>query len=593
MPPVKSQRNYVLMKQQMLLQDAQMREITKNKEHHAQKLGEQEQQEQRLCEYANNENENLYQNLSETAIELKNKEAELLQCDSSWPERHMSLKNKYAQAVNEQRLKREVTLGYTTARHFEDEKREVVNYYSKCVAERKYSAVQTYEHMRRDIERLSQMLSEANKQLKQAQGETIALEDKFAKELAANDQTWEKLLIKYQQDLFQAEEQVDQKKTEFLNLSNEKEGLCQELKETTGQLTSKGGELLLTEATWQKRFNERKDNKEQQQMESHKLSEANNQLNKAELPQSDTLCHEKYDSQIQLMETKLTQMEAERKELEDKFAKELAANDQIWEKLLKKYQQDLFQSEEQVDQKKTEVLNLSKEKEGLWQELKETTGQLTSKGDELLLTEATWQKRFNELKDNEKQHQMESDKQVNRLKQEIQDLRVSEIQDLSKKNDSLSLMLTETTSQLRSKEVELSQSDRAWQDKYNALEDRMTRALAERDQSLESLTLKNQKTMSMVEELLQLCKDKDTISQKLREISFELSSRGDELQKRCNALADQLTLTASTKQEEQTEKKEKKKKKGFFSWFHKKVTCAGDTRVVEEVACCSAQAGQQ
>ncbi|XP_037617820.1 interaptin-like [Sebastes umbrosus] len=579
MPPVKSLRNYVLMKQQMLLQDAQIREITKNKEHYAQKLGEQEQQKQRLCEYANNENENLYQNLyqnlSETAIELKNKEAGLLQCDSSWPERHTSLKNKYIQAVNEQRSKTKVTPGHTTARHFEDEKREVVNYYSKYVAKREYSAVQTYEHMRRDIERLCQMLSETNKQLKQAQGEKIELEDKFAKELAANDQTWEKLLIKYQQDLFQAEEQVDQKKTEVLNL------------------TSKGGELLLTEATWQKRFNEWKDNKEQQQMESHKLSEANNQLNKAELPQSDTLCHEKYDSQIQLMETKLTQMEAERKELEDKFAKELAANDQIWEKLLKKYQQDLFQSEEQVDQKKTEVLNLSKEKEGLWQELKETTGQLTSKGDELLLTEATWQKRFNELKDNEKQHQMESDKQVNRLKQEIQDLRVSEIQDLSKKNDSLSLMLTETTSQLRSKEVELSQSDRAWQDKYNALEDRMTRALAERDQSLESLTLKNKKTMSMVEELLQLCKDKDTISQKLRETSFELSSRGDKLQKKYNALADQLTLTASTKQEEQTEKKEKKKKKGFFSRFHKKVTCAGDTRVIEEAACCSAQAGQQ
>ncbi|XP_037644666.1 putative leucine-rich repeat-containing protein DDB_G0290503 isoform X2 [Sebastes umbrosus] len=197
-----------------------------------------------------------------------------------------------------------------------------------------------------------------------------------------------------------------------------------------------------------------------------------------------------------------------------------------------------MESHEQVNQLKqemhlrdSEILDLSKKNDSLSLTLTETTSQLQSKEAELSQSDRAWQDKHDALEDRMTRSLAEKDQSLDSLTLKMH-LRVSEILDLSKKNDSLSLTLTEITSQLQSKEAELSQSDRAWQDKHDALEDRMTRSMAEKDQSLDSLTLKMH--------LRQLCKEKDRISKNLRETADMMRTVAMNSRERYKALTNQL-----------------------------------------------------
>ncbi|XP_037644665.1 putative leucine-rich repeat-containing protein DDB_G0290503 isoform X1 [Sebastes umbrosus] len=191
-----------------------------------------------------------------------------------------------------------------------------------------------------------------------------------------------------------------------------------------------------------------------------------------------------------------------------------------------------MESHEQVNQLKqemhlrdSEILDLSKKNDSLSLTLTETTSQLQSKEAELSQSDRAWQDKHDALEDRMTRSLAEKDQSLDSLTLKMH-LRVSEILDLSKKNDSLSLTLTEITSQLQSKEAELSQSDRAWQDKHDALEDRMTRSMAEKDQSLDSLTLKMHLRVS---EILDLSKKNDSLSLTLTETTSQLQSKEAEL----------------------------------------------------------------
>ena len=152
---------------------------------------------------------------------------------------------------------------------------------------------------------------------------------------------------------------------------------------------------------------------------------------------------------------------------------------------------------------------------------------------EMAQKEQSWQARLNLLEEEKKK---------------LLDLLSKEKEDFSKK-------LAETADQLSSKERELLQGQKTWQAKCEALEENLTKDIAEREQSWEArLNLLEEERKKLLD---LLSKEKEDFSMKLAETADQLSSKESELlqsqktwQAKCDALEE--TLTKDKAEREQT-----------------------------------------
>ncbi|XP_037641525.1 interactor of constitutive active ROPs 5-like [Sebastes umbrosus] len=232
---------------------------------------------------------------------------------------------------------------------------------------------------------------------------------------------------------------------------------------------------------------------------------------------------EETTSQLRLKEGELREREkfwaGELKALEDRFKRDLANNeDQNWG----------LQNE--VDQLQDEVLR-DNEIEGLNTKLVETTSQLRLKEGELREREKFWAEELKALEDrfkrdlaNNKDQNWGLQNEVDQLQDEV--LRDNEIEGLNTK-------LVETTSQLRLKEGELREREKFWAEELKALEDRFKRDLANNED--QNWGLQNEVDQLQDEvyhrdnEILNLIKEKQDLSEKLRETTSQLQLKGGEL----------------------------------------------------------------
>ncbi|XP_054453129.1 golgin subfamily A member 4-like [Anoplopoma fimbria] len=402
-------------------------------------------------------------------------------------------------------------------------------------------------HLKKSLQlQLNNKGAELQKSEEAWQAKYNALEEKFTKN-QAKTQNWEKLQIEYKEKVNQVEEQIHQRDTEILDLCMEKEGLSQTLTKTKTLLISKEAELLQTEKDWQEKYNN----------------------------------------------------------LEMKTTKDLDQKDQSLETLQVEHQRMMNQVEETIHQRDTTILDLCKEKEGLSQTLTETQNQLSNKEAELLQNEKDWQEKYEalEMKTTEdldlkeqslKTLQVEHQNKVNQMEDLIQQ-RETEILDLIKTKDSLSEKQTETQNQLISKRAELLQSNEAWQVKYDALEEKTTKDLDLKQQSLDTLQAEYQRKVNQVEkqihlmdtEILDLIKTKADVSEKLTETQNQLINKEAELlqsekdwevkyealEEKTSKDLDQQVLSWETKVQQLEDEKKvlediclqmKKKRRGFF-----------------------------
>ncbi|XP_037607390.1 putative leucine-rich repeat-containing protein DDB_G0290503 [Sebastes umbrosus] len=470
-----------------------------------------------------NEIEGLSQKLKETS-QLQLKGGELLDSETVWQEKFKALEDRSAKdlAEKEQAWK---TL--------------------QLELQKTVDQVQDELHRRGDrIEGLSQKLRETTSQLQLKGGELLdsetvwqdkfkALEDRSAKDLAKKEQAQKTLQLELQK-------KVDQVQDELHRRDDEIEGLSQKLKETTSQLSLKGGELLDSKTVWQEKFKALEDRsakdlaeKEQAQKTlqlelQKKVDQVKDELHRRDNEVEGLSQKIKETSQLQLKGDELLDSETvwqeKFKALKDRSAKKLAKKEQAWKTLQ-------LELQKKVDQVQDELHRRDNEVEGLSQKLKETTSQLQLKGGELLDSETVWQEKFKALKDRSakklakkeqawKTLQLELQKKVDQVKDELH-RRDNEVEGLSQK--------IKETSQLQLKGDELLDSETVWQEKFKALKDRSAKKLAKKEQAWKTLQLELQKKVDQVQdELHRRDNEIEGLSQKLKETS-QLQLKGGEL----------------------------------------------------------------
>ncbi|XP_070848721.1 rho-associated protein kinase 1-like [Chaetodon trifascialis] len=222
-----------------------------------------------------------------------------------------------------------------------------------------------------DLKREKDHLSD---KLKEAADATEALEEKLAEQLVKSEQTWcqEKSEMEGNQERLQMtvnhlEQQLQQRDTEIVDLTKEKDSLSDKLKEAADHTEALEEELLQqlvkSEQTWCQEKSEMEENQERLQMTVNHLEQ--------QLQQRDTeivdLTKEK-DS----LSDKLKEAADHTEALEEELLQQLVKSEQTWcqeksemEENQERLQMTVNHLEQQLQQRDTEIVDLTKEKDSL------------------------------------------------------------------------------------------------------------------------------------------------------------------------------------------------------------------------------------
>ncbi|XP_049417043.1 citron Rho-interacting kinase-like [Epinephelus fuscoguttatus] len=292
----------------------------------------------------------------------------------------------------------------------------------------------------------------------------------------------------YQQKEAQMEKQIHQMGAELQKIREEKQSLLLTLADAHTAMTSKDAALQQSEEAWQAKYEALTEKMEentrrcetqvneftikaslmeeqihQRDLEILRLTEDNSCLaNKlAETAQELTSrAAELLQSQRAWEETLQT--------VKDNFYKEAEESQQSWES---QQTQVRVKVEAEIQQKDAEILRLTKDNNGLIEQLSEKTEELTRKDDELLQSQRAWEETLQTVKDNfykeaeESQQSWESQQTQVRVKVEAEiQQKDAEILRLTEDNNGLIEKLSEKTEELTRKDDELLQSQRAWEE---------------------------------------------------------------------------------------------------------------------------------
>ncbi|XP_074471980.1 uncharacterized protein LOC141756274 isoform X1 [Sebastes fasciatus] len=531
-----------------------------------------------------NEVEGLSQKIKETS-QLSLKGGELLDSETVWQEKFKALKDRSAKklAKKEQAWK---TL--------------------QLELQKTVDQVQDELHRRGDrIEGLSQKLRETTSQLQLKGGELLdsktvwqdkfkTLEDRSAKDLAEKEQAQKTLQLELQK-------KVDQVQDELHRRDDEIEGLSQKLKETTSQLSLKGGELLDSKTVWQEKFKALEDRsakdlaeKEQAQKTlqlelQKKVDQVKDELHRRDNEVEGLSQKIKETSQLQLKGGELLDSETvwqeKFKALKVRSAKKLAKKEQAWKTLQ-------LELQKKVDQVQDELHRRDNEVEGLSQKLKETTSQLQLKGGELLDSETVWQEKFKALEDRSakdlakkeqawKTLQLELQKKVDQVQDELsktvcknaqtlannQQLE-KQIQKVQEENKDLAEKVQRMHTRVRQMEVDLANKQHRWETKIKQLE--------KDNEDLEELCLNLNKKRGFFSRK----RDTEDRQEELQKLKSKMHDKKMKKKEKEKAQMKPTDEKVEINLEEQTEKR----MKSFLSR-----QCDGENQV-EEAAGCSAQA---
>ncbi|XP_074488587.1 uncharacterized protein LOC141766033 [Sebastes fasciatus] len=171
------------------------------------------------------------------------------------------------------------------------------------------------------------------------------------------------------------------------------------------------------------------------------------------------------------------------------------------------------------------------EQRDLSTKLEETTSQLRLKEGKLREREKFWAGELKALEDRFKRDLANNEDQNWGLQNEVDQLQDEVLRD--NEIEGLNTKLEETTSQLRLKEGELREREKFWAEELKALEDRFKRDLANNED--QNWGLQNEVDQLQDEvyhrdnEILNLIKEKQDLSEKLRETTSQLQLKGGEL----------------------------------------------------------------
>ncbi|XP_029311189.1 golgin subfamily A member 5-like [Cottoperca gobio] len=359
------------------------------------------------------------------------------------------------------------------------------------------------------------------------------------------------------------EEQIQQRDAEILALTKDKEALT----EANNMLLSRTSELHIIENAWQVKFNA-------MEMFAKGQAEQNFILRLMETEHQNL--QKRVDVHINQRDTVIRDLKADRESLHHMVTEasavllikkaEIQEIEKTWQSkynALEESAQNLKEENSELRMKHAENCTLLRRTEIEYKKIKQCNDSVSRKlsmysnmmtnGDlEIQHIEEAWQLKHNAMEQSAKDlaeknnlsweiKQTEHQKLLNQLEEQVQQ-RDAEIQQLKMDKEALAQTLTENSNMLVSNKTELQESVKAWQLKYNAME-QSAKDLAEKNSSWEMKQTEHQKLLNQVEEQVQqrdaeiqhLKMDKEALAQTLTENSNMLVSNKTELQESFNA----------------------------------------------------------
>ncbi|KAL7373270.1 hypothetical protein ABVT39_002628 [Epinephelus coioides] len=340
----------------------------------------------------------------------------------------------------------------------------------------------------------------------------MALSQKSATDMEANNQRWETQEKKLTIKVSLIEEQLHQRDLEIIRLTEDNNRLVKKLAETTEEVTSRDAELLQRDA------------------EIIRLTEDNNSII---LKLSET-AEELRGRDAELLQSQ-TAWEDKLQSLRDKFYNLV----EIQQRLEAQQTKSRVKVEAEIGQRDAEIIRLTQDNNSLVHKLSKTAEERRVRDAELLQSQTAWEDKLQSLRNNfcnleESQQSMKAQHTQFSFKLEAKiSQRDADIIRLTEDNNCLVHKLSATAEELRSKDAELLQSQTSWHDKYIALE-KVTEDLAEKQQSWEAqhtqFRVKMEPEISQRDaEILRLTEDNNCLSLKLSKTAEKLRRKDAEL----------------------------------------------------------------
>lgn len=210
----------------------------------------------------------------------------------------------------------------------------------------------------------------------------------------------------------------------------------------------------------------------------------------------------KFEPEISRLQKKLQEMMDAKSKAEEAQRKLKTEHQKTVEQLQTNHQNTVEQLKAQIHQKDMDNLNLREQIDDLNQKLLMTTDSLMSKDNELLQSEAAWEKKCKAL-----EVKFEKDLSENQIV-------------FKEKEQDVSRQLTEALEVLEGKESQHQEREAAWELKYKALQEKYEKDLAER-QSLETLQTDFQNKMIQMEE--KMAKNQAVFEEKELDLKTQLT----------------------------------------------------------------------